>query len=89
MSTSNEHNYKQTTDYKLQDCYIASNYKLQTTNYRLQTTDYKLQTTKVVTLHRKHFESFIWEVLRFSDDSCSKFQEDNWSLYNIYSLISP
>ena len=45
-----------------------------------------------VTLHRNHFELFVWEVPWFSDNDCSEFHQ--WllwvsPLYNIYSLISP
>ena len=44
------------------------------------------------TLHRKRFESFVWEVPWFSGNSWSEFHQ--WllwvsPLYNIYSLISP
>ena len=41
----------------------------------------------IVTLHRKHFESFVWEVQLLCDNGCSKFHQVNWSLHDIYSLI--
>ena len=37
----------------------------------------------------KIFESFIREVSRFCDNSCSEFLQVKWPLYDIYSPISP